>query len=110
MIDAADFQSVPGLLHLVDVAGEDAGLQAEDAVVHFGERGVEIAERAEDRDRAEGFVRAEGLIFGDVFQQRRLEHGAVALAAAEQFAAGVDGRLDPARRAAWPLSRRSSAR
>ncbi len=42
--DAADLEPVPGIQHLEDVAGEDARLQPELAVVDDVQRGIEIVE------------------------------------------------------------------
>src|SRR3546814_16745241 len=57
--DTAHLEHVPRALRLVEIAREDAGLEAERTVVHLGERGVEIAEAREHGDRPEGLLRSE---------------------------------------------------
>src|SRR3546814_12409700 len=68
----------------MQVAGEKAGLEPELAVVDLGERIVPVGEFRQDGERAEGFL-AIGLGAAvDIFEQRRFEHGPLALAADEQ--------------------------
>ena len=74
------------------------------AVVDLVEGGVEVAEAGEDRDRAERLLAIEAARAVDILEQGRLEHRALALAAAEQLA--------PAATASWIQlsSRRASLR
>ena len=55
-------------------------------VVDLAQRVVEVAELRQDDDRAEGLLAVERLVARHVFEQRRFEHRALALAAAEQLA------------------------
>ena len=59
---AAHLELVPGLLRLVEIAREDAGLQPVHAVVHLPERGVEVAKAREHGDRPEGLAADDLLI------------------------------------------------
>src|SRR3546814_10700919 len=54
--DAADLQLVPCRQHLMQVAGEKAGLEPELAVVDLGERIVPVGEFRQNGERAEGFL------------------------------------------------------
>src|SRR3546814_2652008 len=51
---------IPGVQGLEQVAGEDASLEAELAVVHLVQRCVEVAELREDRDGSERFLAIDG--------------------------------------------------
>ena len=66
------------------VVGEQAGLEAEFAVVDFGHRRVPIGEFGQDGERAEGFfaIGVAGVI--DALEQRGFEHVAGAAAADQQ--------------------------
>src|SRR4051812_8910123 len=57
--DAADLEPVPGIEHLEEIAGEDAGLEAELAVIDDVERIVEVAEADEESDGAERLLAIE---------------------------------------------------
>src|SRR5690606_22300933 len=93
--DAADLQYVPGFLCLVQVAGKDAGLQAEHGIIDALQHGIEIGEFFQHGHRAEGFLGDHGATVRHVFQQRRVEHGAIAAATAQQAAAFFNRFVDP---------------
>ena len=57
------------MLRLVQVAGEDARLEAELAVVDLRQRILEYRELGEDRDRAEGFLAVQRGRTVDAFEQ-----------------------------------------
>src|SRR3954467_14193417 len=93
--DATDLEPVPRVEHLEEIAGEDAGLKAELAVVDDVERRVEIAEADQEGDRPERLLAVQLRRRIDLLEQCRLQHRAVALAAAEQGGALLDRILDP---------------
>src|SRR5688572_4596535 len=99
--DAADVEPVPGLEHPEQIAGEQAGLEAELAVVDLVEGGAEILEFGQDRDRAERLLAIDIAAAVDVLEQGRLEHRPFPFAAAEQFRARgrrlPDPGVEPAR-------------
>src|SRR3546814_10842550 len=66
---ASDIKPVPCIEHLEKIAGEDASLQSELAIVDFFECCVEIAEAGEDGERAEGFLRIGGGCARYAFEQ-----------------------------------------
>src|SRR5690606_16323844 len=93
--DAANLQGIPSLLRAIEVAREDAGLQAEAGVVSFAQRVLEARETRQDGDWAEGFGLNQLTIARDILDQCGLEHGPGANAAAQQSGAGRDRVVDP---------------
>ena len=94
--DAADVELVPCAHGLVEVACEEAGLEAEVAVVDPVQRLVEVAEPIQDGHGPERLLAYDGGVPGHVLEERRVEEGALPLPAAEDAGAGVHGVLDPA--------------
>ena len=95
--DAAELEAPAGLDRAADVAGEDAGLEAELGVVGHVEALVEGLEGVDHRDRAEDLLAPDlGVALGAAQHGRREAAVLVdELAAGEQLGAARDGLVDP---------------
>ena len=99
--DAAELERPAGLQAAADVAGEDAGLEAELGVVGQLQRFAELREGVDRGDRAEDLLAPDLGVFGRRAEQGRGEAAALVdqLAAGQQLGPGgdrlVDPRLDP---------------
>ena len=80
---------------MVEAVGENACLQAVVGIVDARDDVVELAVAREQGDWPERFLTADPGVARHVFQQRGLQHVAVAFATAQQFAARVSRCLDP---------------
>src|SRR6478752_5414886 len=95
--DTAELEGAAGLQAAADVAGEDAGLEAELGVVGALQRLLEVAEGVDRGDRAEDLLAPDLGVFRRRLQQGRGEAAALVdeLAAGQQLGPAGDRLVDP---------------